>query len=29
MISLLVHRLYLRWLRGLEPRRRDTFSLGE
>jgi tetratricopeptide (TPR) repeat protein len=27
--SLLLHRLYLRRLRGLEPSRRDTFSLGE
>jgi tetratricopeptide (TPR) repeat protein len=28
-LSLLFHRLYLRWLRGVEPSRRDTFSLGE
>jgi len=27
--SLLLHRFHLRWLRGLEPRRRDTFALGE
>jgi hypothetical protein len=29
MMSLLLRRFYLRWLRGLEPRQRDTFSLGE
>ena len=28
-ISLLLHRLYLRRLRGLEARQRDSFSLGE
>jgi tetratricopeptide (TPR) repeat protein len=27
--SLLLHRVHLRWLRGLEPRRRDTYALGE
>jgi hypothetical protein len=28
-VSLLLHRFYLRWVRGLEPRRRDMFALGE